>query len=54
MNWKEEATEKLRKYDAMRLAVQNLPEELKRVEQQSYVPTAPRSKGALTAGKICF
>ena len=30
MNWKEEATEKLRKYDAMHLAVKNLPEEMKR------------------------
>lgn len=33
MNWKEEATQKLRQYNAMRLALQNLPEELKRLEQ---------------------
>lgn len=35
MNWKEEATEKLRKYDAMRLATENLPEELRRLEQDA-------------------
>lgn len=32
MNWKTEAADKLRKYDAMRRAVQNIPEELKRLE----------------------
>lgn len=33
MNWKEEATQKLRQYNAMKLALQNLPEELNRLEQ---------------------
>lgn len=32
MNWKTEAKEKLRKYAAMRLAVVNIPEEIKRLE----------------------
>lgn len=32
MNWKTEAADKLRKYDAMRRAIQNIPEELKRLE----------------------
>ena len=31
MNWKAEATEKLRRYGAMRLAVLNIPEEQKRL-----------------------
>ena len=35
MNWKEEAADKLRKYDAMRLALANIPEELERLEQES-------------------
>ena len=32
MNWKEEAAEKLRKYDAMRTATENIPQELQRLE----------------------
>ena len=32
MNWKTEATEKLRRYDAMRQAVLNLPVEIKRLQ----------------------
>ena len=32
MNWKAEAVDKLRKFDAMRQAVKNIPEELKRLE----------------------
>lgn len=32
MNWKAEAKDKLRRYDAMRLATVNIPEELKRLE----------------------
>ncbi len=35
MNWKNEAIEKLRKYDAMRLAVQNIPEEMQRLELEA-------------------
>ena len=33
MNWKDEATEKLKKYDAMRIATRNIPQELTRLEQ---------------------
>ena len=32
MNWKTEAKEKLRRYDAMRLATINIPQELQRLE----------------------
>jgi len=32
MNWKAEAKEKLRKYDAMRLATINIPQEIQRLE----------------------
>ena len=32
MNWKTEAKEKLRKYGAMRMAVVNIPQEIKRLE----------------------
>lgn len=32
MNWKAEAIEKLRKYDAMRQAIVNIPEEISRLE----------------------
>ena len=32
MNWKQEAKEKLRRYDAMRLATINIPQELERLE----------------------
>ena len=50
MNWKEEATEKLRKYDAMRLAIQNLPEELKRLEQAACAIRSARGDGTPVKG----
>ena len=50
MNWKEEATEKLRKYDAMRLATQNIPEELKRLEQAAYAIRSARTDGTPVKG----
>ncbi len=34
MNWKAEAMEKLRRYDAMRQAVVNIPEEIDRLEDE--------------------
>ncbi len=34
MNWKTEAMEKLRRYDAMRQAVVNIPEEIDRLEDE--------------------
>ena len=35
MNWKAEATEKLRRYGAMRIASLNIPQEIKRLEYES-------------------
>ncbi len=35
MNWKEEAIEKLCRYDAMKQAVTNIPEEIKRLELEA-------------------
>ena len=35
MNWKAEAKEKLRRYNAMRLATVNIPEELQRLEVEA-------------------
>lgn len=35
MNWKNEAMDRLRQYDAMRLAVMNIPQEIKRLEAAS-------------------
>ena len=34
MNWKEEASEKLKKYNLMRTAVQNLPLEIRRLQEE--------------------
>ena len=50
MNWKEEATEKLRKYDAMHLAVKNLPEEMKRLEQAACAIQSARTDGTPVKG----
>ena len=36
MNWKAEAKEKLRKYNAMRLATVNIPEEMERLELDAH------------------
>ena len=46
MNWKEEAMDKLRRYDAMRQATANLPEEIKRLE------AAARSLRSASAEKL--
>lgn len=37
MRWKEEALEKLRRYDAMRQALRNIPEEIKRLKDEAEV-----------------
>ena len=50
MNWKEEATEKLRKYGAMHLAVKNLPEEMKRLEQAACAIRSARTDGTPVKG----
>lgn len=36
MNWKAEAMDKLRRYDAMRQAMVNIPEEIRRLEGEAY------------------
>lgn len=36
MKWKNEAMEKLRRYDTMRAALYNIPEEIKRLKAEAY------------------
>ena len=43
MNWKAEATEKLRRYDAMRLATINIPQEIQRLEVDAQSIRAAKS-----------
>ena len=50
MNWKEEATQKLRQYDAMHSALKNLPDELKRLEQAACAIRAARTDGTPVKG----
>ena len=45
MNWKNEAMDKLRQYDAMRLAVTNIPQEIKRLEAASVALRGARTDG---------
>lgn len=53
MNWKSEALDRLRKYDAMRKAVQNIPEELKRLELAARRIRSARPDGAAVKGGSC-
>lgn len=46
MNWKNEAMDRLRQYDAMRLAVTNIPQEIKRLEAASVALRGARTDGA--------
>ena len=50
MNWKEEAKEKLQKYAAMRLAVVNIPKEIKRLEVDSKSIRSAKIDGSPTPG----
>ena len=50
MNWKEEAKEKLRRYDAMRLATINIPEEMERLEIDSHAIRSARSDATPVTG----
>ena len=50
MNWKEEATNKLRKYDAMRMATKNLPDELRRLEQAACAIRSARTDSTPVKG----
>ena len=49
MNWKTEATEKLRSYETMRLALVNLPREIDRLEAEFTGIGAQRFTGRVTA-----
>ena len=50
MNWKTEAKEKLRRYDAMRLATINLPQEIHRLELEARRIRAARTDGTPVSG----
>ena len=49
MNWKEEATRKLRAYETMRLALVNLPREIDRLEAEYTGIGSQRFTGRVTA-----
>ena len=42
MNWKNEAMEKLRQYDAMCLAADNIPQEIRRLEAAAAMRLSER------------
>ena len=50
MNWKGEAVEKLRKYDAMCRSLQNIPLEVKRLEVDARAIRGARTDGAPVKG----
>lgn len=50
MNWKNEAMEKLRRYNAMRQAAQNLPQEIYRLEQDAASIRSARTDGTPVKG----
>lgn len=50
MNWKAEATDKLRRYGAMRLAVINLPAEIKRLSLEAQSIRSARTDGDVVVG----
>ncbi len=45
MNWKNEAMERLRKYDAMCLAADNIPQEIRRLEEDATAIRSARTDG---------
>ena len=50
MNWKNEAKEKLRRYDALRLATINIPQELERLEIDARSIRSAKTDGTPVAG----
>lgn len=50
MNWKAEATDKLRRYGAMRLAAINLPAEIKRLSIEAQSIRSARIDGPVVSG----
>ena len=45
MNWKNEAMERLRKYESMLLAAKNIPQEIRRLEELSVAIRSGRAEG---------
>ncbi len=45
MNWKQEAVDKLRRFDAMRLSVKNIPAEIQRLELEAKAIRSSRTDG---------
>ncbi len=52
MNWKNEAMDRLRQYDAMRLAVTNIPQEIKRLEAAATAMRSARTDGAVVLSGV--
>lgn len=50
MNWKQEAKEKLKKYEAMRMAKINIPQEIKRLEGEYTAIRSARTDGTPVHG----
>ena len=50
MNWKAEAKEKLKRYDAMRLATVNIPEEVERLELDMQAIRSAKTDGNVVNG----
>lgn len=50
MNWKAEAKEKLRRYDAMRLATINIPEEIERLELDAQAIRSAKMDSDVVSG----
>ena len=50
MNWKSEAKEKLRRYDAMRLATINIPQEIQRLEVDAQSIRAAKMDAPVVKG----
>lgn len=50
MNWKAEAKEKLQRYDAMRLATINIPEEVQRLELDMQAIRSAKTDGNVVSG----
>lgn len=50
MNWKAEATDKLRRYGSVRLALVNIPAEIKRLQMEAQSIRSARTDGAPVIG----
>ena len=50
MNWRNEAIEKLRRYDIMRQALRNIPEEIDRLKAESTLLRSPSAKSIHVRG----